>query len=236
LPVPCHTVGVTPRIVGHRGASATHPENTLAAFTAAKESGADGIELDVRRTADDVLVCHHDAHLGDGRLIRETQADELPESVPTLAEALMVCDDMWINIEIKNLPADPDYDATHGISVAVAGLVNAFDAESRVLVSSFDVDAVLRIRATDPTIRIGWLCYGQVAPDSLIGRASDHNMAAIHPHDALVDQAFVTKAHEAGLEVNVWTVDDPNRLRQLASFGVDSLITNDPSEAIKALS
>lgn len=226
---------MTPRIVGHRGASATHPENTLAAFTAAKDAGADGIELDVRRTKDDVLVVHHDAHLADGRLISKIQADDLPESVPTLADALMVCDDMWINIEIKNSPDDPDYDATHGISVAVAGLILAFDAEERVLVSSFDVDGVLRIRETVPSIRIGWLCYGQASPASLIGRASGHGMAAIHPHDPLVDQSFVTKAHAEGLEVIVWTVDDPNRLRELAAFGVDALITNDPAAARAAL-
>jgi glycerophosphoryl diester phosphodiesterase len=226
---------VTPRIVGHRGASASHLENTLLAFSAAKDEGADGIEVDVRRTKDDVLVCHHNAHLADGRLIRDTSADDLPESVPTLAEALMVCDDMWINIEIKNVPRDPDYDASHGISVAVAGLINAFDAESRVLVSSFDVEGVLRIRATDPSIPIGWLCYGQASPEGLIGRAADHKMDAIHAHDPLVDQAFVTKAHAEGLEVGVWTVDDPDRLRELASFGVDSLITNDPAKAIRAL-
>lgn len=184
---------------------------------------------------DDVLVCHHDAHLTDGRLIRDTSADDLPESVPMLAEALMVCDEMWINIEIKNVPADPDYDASHGISVAVAGLINAFDAESRVLVSSFDVEGVLRIRGTDPSIPIGWLCFGQASPNSLIGRAAAHKMDAIHPHDPLVDQAFVTRAHAEGLEVGVWTVDDPDRLRELASFGVDSLITNDPAAAIRAL-
>lgn len=226
---------MTPRIVGHRGASATYPENTLAAFIEAKDVGADGIELDVRRTQDDVLVCYHDAHLTDGRLIRNTQADDLDASVPTLAAALMVSDDMWINIEIKNHPEDPDYDASHGISVAVAGLISAFDAVGRVLVSSFDVDSVLRIRDTDPAIPIGWLCYGQGSPASLIGRAKAHDMAAIHPHDLLVDRAFVTRAHDAGLEVNVWTVDDPDRLRELASFGVDSLITNDPAAAILAL-
>jgi glycerophosphoryl diester phosphodiesterase len=226
---------VTPRIVGHRGASATHPENTLAAITAAKDAGADGIELDVRRTEDDVLVVHHDAHLADGRLISQTQADDLPESVPTLADAMMVGDDMWINIEMKNSPDDPDYDASHGISIAVAGLILAFDAEDRVLVSSFDVGGILRIRETAPSIRIGWVCYGRASPAGLIGRASGHKMAAIHPHDPLVDQSFVTNAHAQGLEVNVWTVDDPDRLRELASFGVDALITNDPRAARAAL-
>jgi len=110
------------RVIGHRGASATHPENTLEAFRAAAEQGAHGVELDVRRTADDVLVVFNDAHLGDGRLIRELGAAELPATIPTLAQALDACADLWMNVEVKNMPDDPDYDAEHGLSVAVAGL------------------------------------------------------------------------------------------------------------------
>ena len=222
-----------PRIVAHRGASATHKENTAAAFDAARDQGAHGIELDVRRTADDVLVIHHDATLADGRVIRRINADELPDDVPSLAEALEQCADLWLNIEIKNERGDPDYDL--GISIAVAALVAAYDAHDRVLVSSFDVDSVLRTRELDPTIPIGMLVFGQADIRSLIGRAEAHAMQAIHPHDVMVDQTFVDLAHAAGLEVNVWTVDDPDRLRALAALGVDGLITNHPANAIAAL-
>ena len=102
------------RVIGHRGASSTHAENTLEAFEAAARAGADGIELDVRRTAE---VVHHDAALADGRLLRRTPAAELPSWVPTLAEALEASGELWVDIEVKNLPSDPDYDAEHGISV-----------------------------------------------------------------------------------------------------------------------
>ncbi len=223
------------RIIGHRGASATHRENTLEAFRAASDQGAHGIELDVRRTADDVLVVYHDAHLADGRVIRETPAHELPDFVPTLAEALEASAELWINVEIKNIPGDPDYDAEHGLAVAVAALVQAFDLQDRVLVSSFDIDSVDRIRHLDPSIPVAWLVWGQADPASLIERARAHDLQAIHPHDLLVDRPFLDRAAAAGLAVNVWTVDDPARIRQLIDLGVDGIITNTPDRASEIL-
>ncbi|MFT7599946.1 MAG: glycerophosphoryl diester phosphodiesterase [Acidimicrobiales bacterium] len=224
-----------PMVIGHRGASATHQENTLEAFVAARQQRADGIELDVRRSADDVLVLHHDAHLPDGRLLRDVTADELPDSIPSLAEALEVVGDLFVNIEIKNSPTDPDYDAAHGISMAVAGLMASFDAQDRTLVSSFEMDSILRIRDIDPTVSLGWLTWGQADPTALIGRAAAHQLRSIHPHDLQADRAFVQRAHDAGLAVFVWTVDDPGRMRELAEFGVDGIITNAPEVAVAAL-
>ena len=222
-------------MLGHRGASATHVENTLEALAAAKEQGADGVEIDVRRTADDVLVLHHDAKLDDGRLLRSLSADELPAAVPTLVDALEMMGDLFVDIEIKNSPADPDYDAEFGISLAVAGLVAAFDAYDRCLVTAFELDNVLRIREVDPSVPIGWLTWGQADPASLVARAEFHGLQSINPHDRQVDLAFVQRAHGSGLAVHVWTVDDPDRARELAGFGVDGIITNDPRAVIAAL-
>jgi len=247
-------------VVAHRGASATHPENTLAAFQAARDQGARGIELDVRRTEDQVLVVHHNAHLADGRLISELAADELPDWIPTLAEVLDSTSDMWLNIEIKNLPDEPDYDAEDTVSVAVAGLVAAHlnpdlgagapDVEGdpadpalalaelyrrRVLVSSFNVDSIVRLQAVDPILPLGMLVWGQVDPASIIGRAEAHGFDAIHPHDLMVDNAFVRRCQQAGLDINVWTVDNPDRIVQLAGMGVDGIITNTPDKATEVL-
>lgn len=223
------------RVIGHRGASATHQENTIEAFRAAAEAGAHGIELDVRRTADDVLVVFHDAHLSSGEMLREMEASALPASIPTLAEALEACADTWINIEIKNLPEDPDYDSDHGLSVAVAGLIAAYDAAERVIVSSFNISSVDRIHSLDQEIPTAWLVWGGADPGSLIERSVAHSLNAIHPNDLLVDRPFVERAHAAGLEVNVWTVDDPERVLQLAEFGVDGIITNNPAVVIDVL-
>lgn len=229
------SLGGGTKVLAHRGASADHPENTIEAFVGAKEQGADGIELDVRLSADDVLVLCHDAHLPDGRMVREVQSADLPTSVPSLAEALEATNPLFTNIELKNLRSDPDFDAAEGLSTAVAGLITAFDAHSRVLVSSFDIEAVLRIRATDAAVPLGWLVWGQADPAQLIGRVEAHNLQAIHPHDLLVDASFVRRAHDIGVEVNVWTVDDPDRGRALVEMGVDSIITNTPALMIEAI-
>jgi glycerophosphoryl diester phosphodiesterase len=237
------------RIIAHRGASATHPENTVAAFRAAREQGADGVELDVRLTAGDVLVVYHDARLPDGRAIRDVGVDDLPESIPTLVEALESLGDLWVNVEIKNAPGEPGYDDRHLISVAVAGLLvaqaAAFDPgdgsasehgrADRVLVSSFNVDSLSRLRKADAGLPLGLLVWGQANPASLVARAEAHGYQAIHPHDLLVDQLFVERAHDSGLDVNVWTVNDADRLRQLAEWGVDGVITDDPVDARAAL-
>ncbi len=224
-----------PRIVAHRGASSTHQENTVEAFREAVAVGAGGIELDVRRSADNVLVIHHDAQLADGRLVFSLNADQLPSFVPTLADALEAIGDAWVNIEVKNHPTDPDYDAEMGISVGVAALVAAFDAADRVLVSSFDFQSLLSIRDVDPSIPLGWLVWGQANPAMLIDRAKSHEFNAINPHDAMVDASFVRMAHEAGLAVNVWTVDDPKRMAELIALGVDGIVTNDPALGVRIL-
>ena len=118
-------------VIAHRGASAAAPENTIEAFVLARELGADWVEFDVRRTADGVVVVHHDAHLPDGRLLGDLTVDELPGHVPNLAEALEACDGVGVNIEIKSLPDDPEFDADHLVSAAVAGLVGSAVAVRR---------------------------------------------------------------------------------------------------------
>jgi glycerophosphoryl diester phosphodiesterase len=218
------------RVIAHRGAREAATENTLPAFRIAREMGADWVELDVRRTADGVVVVHHDAHIADGRLLAELASDELPESIPSLAEALEECDGMGVNIEIKNLRDDPDYDADHLVSDAVAGLVQAYLGPERALVSSFNVDALDRLHRVDPTIPLA-LLYAIGNPMSCIDRAVAHEMCAVHPYDPLVDAGMVRRAHDAGLEVNVWTVNDAHRMEQLIGYGVDGICTDVPDLA-----
>jgi glycerophosphoryl diester phosphodiesterase len=219
------------QVIAHRGASAAATENTLPAFRLARELGSDWVELDARLSADGVVVVHHDAHLGDGRTLVQVRVEELPPSVPTLAEALEECEGMGVNIEIKNLPDDPDYDASHAVVDAVAGVVQAYLGPSRALVSSFNMDSVDRLRSVDPSIPCAWLFFEMTDPGSVVDRAVAHGMQAIHPYDRLVDGALVRRAHEAGLEVNVWTVDDAARMRELVNLGVDGICTNVPDVA-----
>ncbi|WP_420637596.1 glycerophosphodiester phosphodiesterase [Candidatus Poriferisocius sp.] len=228
------------RVIAHRGASVAERENTLEAFRAAVRLNADGVELDVRRTANGVLAVHHDAHLPDGRAIVELQDDQLPGWVPTLAEVMDVCQvpeanrEFLVNIEIKSNLGEPDYDEEYQVSTAVAGLILGWgfgEGDRRAIVSSFDMEAINRIRAVDAGIATAYLTFEVLAPDLLVSRVVSAGHTAIHPYVASTSQDLVDAAHEAGLEINVWTVNDPDQITQLAAMGVDAVITDVPDIA-----
>jgi glycerophosphoryl diester phosphodiesterase len=229
----CET-GPVVLVIAHRGASAAAPENTLDAFLLARRLGADWVELDVRRTADGVVVVHHDAHLPDGRMLGDLGADDLPAALPSLAEALEACEGMGVNIEIKNLPDDPDFDADHMVSAAVAGLVAAYLGTERAVVSSFNVDAIDSLHRVDPSIPIGYIT-DLWDPTLAVDRAVAHDMQYLFPYDAMVDAALVRRAHGAGLKLHAWTVDDPRRMAELIDVGVDGIITNVPDVARRVI-
>ena len=226
---------VTPLVYGHRGASAAAPENTVEAFALARALGADGVELDVRRCRDAALVLHHDAALPDGRILVETGRADLPATLPDLAQALDACTDLIVNIEIKNLPDEPDFDPDRAVVDAVVALLDERGRRDRVLVSSFHLATVDRVKALDPEIATGFLTVIDPMPLDGIRLAAEHGHDAIHPHDYTVDDAVVDAAKEAGLLVNVWTVDDPDRIRGLAAMGVDGIVTNVPDVARQVL-
>ncbi len=223
-----------PLIYGHRGASAAAPENTVAAFRLAKELGADGVELDVRRSADDHLVICHDPLLADGRAVRATARAQLPPAVPTLAEALDACAGMIVNIEIKNIPGEPDFDATCGIVEAVVALLTDRDRDD-VIVSSFHLATIDRVKSLDRSVRTGLLTFFDPLPADSLAVIVERGHDAVHPNDWTVDDSLVIEAHRVGLEVNVWTVDDPDRMVTLASFGVDGVVTDVPDVARRVL-
>lgn len=225
----------TPLVYGHRGASADAPENTLEAFALARDQGAHGVELDVRRCRDGDMALHHDALLADGRRIVELTRAELPESSCTLADALDVCDGMVVNIEIKNVSIDPDHDPQCRLADAVVALLQARGGRDRVIVSSFGLPTIDRVRALDPDVPTGFLTFVDPTGPKAIELAASRGHQAIHPHVATVDEAYVELAHDHGLAVNVWTVDDPDQIRQLAAWGVDGIVTNVPAVARAAL-
>lgn len=227
---------VKPQVIGHRGASASEPENTIDAFRLAVVQGAHGVELDVRRAADGVSVVHHDANLLDGRLIAATPSGEMPPSVPTLATVL-AAGPWFVNIEIKNDRDGPDHDPGQRLVSAVLADIAAHGAAGRVLISSFDWATVRRVRELAPALAVAWLVWTGTPGDAgaWVARAAEAGMQGINPEDVLVDEALVAAAHERGLAVSVWTVDDPDRIRALARLGVDAVITNDPALALAAL-
>lgn len=225
-----------PLVYGHRGASAAAPENTLEAFALARSQGADGVELDVRRSSDGVLVLHHDATLPDGRLIRTAAAADLPGQVPSLAAALEASEGMVVNVEIKNIPGEPDFDETCSLADAVVSLLSGRDRRDRVLISSFHLATIDRVKTLDPELRTGFLTMIDPTAIDSVRLASKRGHDAIHPYFLFVDDELVRAAHASDLEVNAWTVNDRDAIRQLAALGVDGIVTDTPDVALEVLS
>lgn len=241
--VGCRVMVDRPLVLGHRGASQARPENTLAAFAKAREFGADGVELDVRRCADDRLVVHHDPQVEGFGVIREFDFATLraarPE-VPTLDEALGACAGMIVNVEIKCLPWDPDPDTPdHDVVRAVVELLHAQSsvALSDIIISSFDLTAVDASRAFATDLTTGWLTSGQEVA-AAAQTTAEHGHAWLNPDRAAAlraSPAEITAAQKAGVRVNVWTVDERNEITSLAAAGIDAIITDVPDVALEVL-
>lgn len=240
-----------PLIIGHRGASAYAPENSLAAFALAFQQGADGIELDVHLTADGQIVVLHDDLVDattDGHgLVEELTLAQVralrlrargataftDERIPTLTEVL----DAWghgtstINVEIKPTKS-------YALAEAVAQTVKAQGAAAAVLLSSFDRIALVYLQAKHADLRRALLFPPSSFTGALTGLRGDlswltgaHALGceAVHPLWRLVTPRVIERAHVLNLDVNVWTVDDEKGLRKLDALGVDGIITNDPA-------
>lgn len=156
-------------------------------------------------------------------------------AVPTLVDVLDVCVGMLVNVEIKCLPWDPDPDtADHEVVRAVVEVVKERDG---IIVSSFSLDAVDAVRSFAAELTTAWLTMGQTVVDAAT-HAARHGHAWCNPDREsafAASAADITAAHDAGVKVNVWTVDDPDEIRRLAAMGVDAIITNEPDVALAAL-
>jgi glycerophosphoryl diester phosphodiesterase len=216
-------------VLAHRGASVAAPENTPEAFSLADTMGADGVELDVR-------------WIGDGRLL--VAHDQLPLSVaavdamalPTLDEVLDACGDrMLVNVEIKNWPTDTWYDPSMEMVGPVIDTLRrrGTDAAHRWLISCFHWATIEACRVMAPDIPTAWLMYG-VRPER-IDQIAAAGHAAVHPQESAVTAELVDRCHDAGLAVNSWTSNDPDRLAALAAMGVDGVCTDVPDVALAAL-
>jgi len=208
-------------VLAHRGASARERENTVAAFALARSLGADGVELDVRRSADGRLVVHHDP----------LPAGPVPDHVPTLVEALDTCGGLLVNVEIKNAEGEPDFDPDRRLALDVVALLAQRPGRDRVLVSSFDLATIDAVRAADPSVPTAWLVVG-IAEDTLAVLV-DHGHRVLHPWFGSVTEAVLAEAHRRGIELNVWTCDDPARIAELARWGIDGVCTNVPDVALR---
>lgn len=226
-----------PAIVGHRGARSAAPENTLAAFHAAVEQGASWVELDVRLSADRVPMVRHDADLADGRLVAELDSAALRAAgVADLAAVLGgLAPYIGVDVEIKNLPGQPDYDPDQTVVHRVASVV-AETAARPLLVTSFNPETLQRAAAVLPGVATGWLYSGNMPATAAAEIAEEYGATVLCPHvDVGIDPAEVAVLHPRGFSVMVWTVNDGVQIAALGEAGVDAVCTDEPKAALAAL-
>ena len=206
-------------------------ENTLGAFDRARALGADGVELDVRLTADGGLVVHHDLAVAGMGAIFELATAQLPAYIPLLADALEACAGMLVNIEIKNQPHEAGFDPTDRVASDVVALVASMGRTESVVISSFWSGSLSAVRSAGSTVSTGLLVVSSFDPMASIAAAADLGCTAVHLPVVLVDRATVAAAHAAGLAVAAWTVTDEETLASTVHAGVDTVITDDVATA-----
>jgi len=222
--------------IAHRGASGTFPENTLSAFRAAIDAGADMCELDVQLSRDGGVVVIHDETVerttdGKGE-VAELTLEELKrldaganfkggaltgERISTLDEVFAVTSGRCgLNIELK----------AGGLERQVAQIMQARNAFSDSIVSSFDWEYLKKIQQLHFNIRVGLLA--EEKPVDLMMNAVAMRAHAINPRWDMVTADLCKAAHERDLRVYTWTVDADARMRALVECGVDGIMTNYP--------
>ncbi len=233
-----------PLVLGHRGASAEAPENTLAAFRLALAQGADGVELDVWRCASGEVVVFHDrdARRVAGSPLRPTLASfaELRaldvgawkgerfrgERIPRLEEVLEALGPALINVELKSARVgDPR------LGFAAARILRSRRAGSRVVVSSFDWPLLAAFRLAAPEVPTGLLLEARSWWRHLAGPAAALLRAqALHPELRWVTPDRASRWAAAGWPLVVWTVDEPADVQRMCALGVAALISNRPGQ------
>ena len=232
-------------ILGHRGASAVAPENTLVAFRRALELGADGFEFDVTLTRDHVPIIIHDDTLdrttnGKGN-VKDFTLPELRrldaggwkgaeyrgEKMPTLAEVIDLVAPLQphpiLNIELKASSLMSD-----GVESATLDVLSEKKYFHNIIISSFNPMTLMRMRLLAPQIPRG-LLYSSDQPVHL-RRAWLRPLVgpvALHPYYKMIDERLMSWAKQKNLRVNTWTVDDPGIAEKLRRWGVNAIITND---------
>lgn len=231
------------RILGHRGASADFPENTLEAFRGAMAQRADGVELDVMRCASGELVVCHDEWLDRlaglrlevlktpwHRLQKVDVGSRLgfpPARIPLLRDVFdALPSEAVVNVELKCETLED-----HGLSVAVGAFLTEQRLHERAFVSSFNPLCLVRLASAYPKLRRGFLIDPDKAwvPQAWLWLPVTA-MSSVHPHFSQVTANRVNRWHAQGWEVAVWTVDDVTEAKRLRAMGVDWLITNRPGE------
>lgn len=225
-------------VYAHRGDRSRADDNTIEAFQLAVAAGTDGVELDVRRTADGVLIVSHDDHPRDVPPFSDLSFSELrtrAPHVPTLREAMEVIPrSVFVNVEIKNFTFDAGYDETRSVVGETIDELRMYDDLDRILLSSFDAMSMKRAREIDRDLLCGQLLLQVFPLDAGIEIARELALESVVPHLDHVESdavALVDRIRSAGLATVVWGVNTPEDVALLTAAGVEGMITDDPGMA-----
>ena len=242
----------SPLIIGHRGASAKAPENTIAAFQMTIDARADGIEFDVRLTRDGVPVVIHDNNLkrtgGSNHRVADLSLAELKEidvgrwfdktlfaneRVPTLEEVFQLFEssDHLLYLEMKCDGAE-----RNRLAQTCCDFLRGSSLKERVIVECFDLQGLESIKEIDCDIKTAALFEPRLRRpfgSGVIDQALAVKANEIALHHRLANQRLVDAALKANLKVVVWTVDDTAWLKRASSHGITALITNDPEAFVR---
>lgn len=226
------------KIIGHRGGKAGYPENTLINFRRAVSCGADGVEFDVQMTKDGEVVVIHDELIDrtmNGRgLVKNYTLKELKkmnvgeyldpkfieEQIPTLAEVLEIAKYLpIINIELKTFLPYP------GLEKKVLEILEEHKVKEKAIISSFNHHSLLKIKKLDQEIKTGALFSAKMIDP--VEYALKHDFDAVNIQFLTADTELIQKAHENGIEVNVYTVNYYESALELFEMGVDTIVTDD---------
>jgi len=244
---------IRPLCIGHRGAAGIRRENTLAGFRTAIEVGVDGIEFDVRLSADHIPVVIHDAHLGKNSILGrklvsrmnalDIQRHEFESAasfdeagsrgIPALADVLDLFSSVrpvLINLELKGRRFSRPLSLE-----AILHVAHASPVRHQLLYSSFFPRVLEAVRKMDPHAAIGYL-FNSRTPRSIRNYWIDRlKPDALHPQSRLVLRSRPERIKQFDAPVNVWTVNDPDELVRLRDWGVDGIITDFPDVFRKTL-
>lgn len=244
------------KVISHRGANRQAPQNTIPAFEKSLEIGVDGFETDVHATADGVpVICHNysidETSDGKGKIASMTLEelrkydfgsyfhDEFKGTpIPTLEDFLVLCENA--DIEIINIELKPPENGESGLPEKTISAVKERGLFDKLLISSFSAALLIESKRIDPACKTGFLYSPaqKIAYQRMLFGYVEFAKAIkadyLHPYFSVVTRKYVENLHKNGIGVNVWTVDKPETVDKMLSYGADGIITNVP-EVVKAL-
>lgn len=236
------------RNFAHRGFSGNYPENTMLAFRKALEAGCEGIEFDVHLTKDGQIVIIHDEAIdrtsGQHGLVKDMTYEELCrvdfayryaglvpfQRIPTLREYFELVKDLDIRSNIELKTGVYEYP---GIEQAVYHLIQEYHMEEKVIISSFNHHSVMRMKALDAKIPCGFLSETWIL--DVGSYVESHRVEAYHPQFSMLTDSETADLKAHGREINTWTVNSPEDIREMIRLQVDGIISNFPDRVNREL-